>query len=194
MNNHLLFELTYVLYTVCSVIIHGECWLVEPSRKFCLFYPPCKWWLRNLAQCLFHNVSSYSFARRAPAFSSMKMLFLIGEGFAWWSSRPLSVYSIFFIIRRDIRAGKGSLLLCLTELLFQVINLSLHGFIIILLVGYVTFPSKIASTRVDGMHTAFLIVFSISFTFKIEELILLTNISKFCLMRTCLMWTWSCHN
>ena len=154
----------------------------------------CKGWLRNLAQHLFHNVSSYFFARRASAFPSMKMLFLIGEGFAWWSSRPLSVYSIFFIIGRDIRARKGSLLLCLTELLLQVINLSLHGFIIILLVGYVTFPLKTASTRVDGMHTAFLIVFPISFTFKIEELILLTNISKFRLMRTCLMWTWSCYN
>ena len=142
-----------------------------------------------MAQHLFHNVSSYSFVRRAPAFPSMKMLFFIGEGFAWWSSRPLSVYNIFFIIGRDIKAGRGSLLLCSTELLFQVINLLLHDFIITLLMGYVTFPSKTASTRVDGMHTAFLIVFPISFTFKIEELILLTNISRFRLMRTCLMWT-----
>ena len=193
MDSHLLFELTYVLYRVCSTIIHGEHWLVESSRKFCLFYPLCKGWLRNLAQRLFHNVSSYSFARRAPAFPLVKMLFLIGEGFAWWSSRPLSVYSIFIIIGRDIRAGKGSLLLCLTESLLQVINLSLYGFIIILLVGYVTFPLKTASTCVDGMHIAFLMVFSISFTFNIEELILLMNISRFCLMRTCLMWTWFCH-
>ena len=95
MDSHLLFELTYVLYRICSTIIHGEHWLVEPSRKFCLFYPLCKGWLRNLAQRLFHNVSSYSFAIRAPAFPLVKMLFLIGEGFAWWSSRPLSVYSIF---------------------------------------------------------------------------------------------------
>ena len=194
MDSHLLFELAYVFYRVRSAIIHGERWLVEPSRKFCLFYPLCKEWLRNLAQRLFHNVSSYSFARRAPAFPSVKMLFLTGEWFAWWSSRPLSVYSIFFIIGRDIRAGRGSLLLYSMKLLLQVINLLLHGFIITLLVGYVTFPSKTASTRVDGMHTAFLIVFPISFTIKIEELILLTNISRFRLMRTCLMWTWSCHN
>ena len=194
MDSHLLFELTYVLYRVRSAIIHGERWLMESSRKFCLFYPPCKGWLRNLAQRLFHNVSSYSFARRAPTFSSMKILFLTGEGLAWWSSRPLFVYSIFIIIRRDIRAGRGSLLLCSMELLLQVINLSLHGFIITLLIGYVTFPSKTTSTRVGGMHTAFLIVFPISFTFKIEELILLTSISRFRLMQTCLMWTWSCHN
>ena len=135
-----------------------------------------------------------SFARRAPTFPLVKMLFLTGEGFTLWSSRPLSVYSIFFIFGGDIRARRGSFLLCSTKLLLQIINLSLHGFIIVSLVRYVTFPSKTASIRVDGMRTAFLIVFPISFTFKIEELILLTNISKFCLMRTCLMWTLSYHN
>ena len=132
--------------------------------------------------------------KRAPAFPSVKILFLTGEGFAWWSSKPLPVYSIFFIIRRDIRAGRGSLLLCSTKLLLQIINLSLHGFIITLLMGYVTFPSKTASIRVDGMHTTFLIVCPISFTFKIEELILLTDVGRFRLLRTHLMWTLSCHN
>ena len=132
--------------------------------------------------------------KRAPAFPSVKILFLTGEGFAWWSSKSLPVYSIFFIIGRDIRAGRGSLLLCSTKLLLQIINLSLHGFIITLLMGYVTFPSKTASIRVDGMHTTFLIVCPISFTFKIEELILLTDVGRFRLLRTHLMWTLSCHN
>ena len=194
MDSHLLFELTYILYRICSAIIHGERWLVESSRKFCPFYPPCKGWFRNLAQRIFHNVSSHSFARRAPAFPSMKMLFFTEEGFTWWSSRPLSVYSIFFIIGGDIRAGRGSFLLYSTELLLQIINLLLHGFIIISLMGYVSFPSKTASIHMDGMHTAFLIVLTISFTFKIEKLILLTNISRFYLMWACLMWTWSYHD
>ena len=189
MDSHLLFELTYVLYRVCSTIIHGERWLVKPSRKFCFFYPLCKGWLRNLAQHPFHNISSYSFVRRAPAFPLVKMLFLIGEGFAWWSSRPLSVYSIFFIIGRDIRAGRGSLLLCSTELLLQIINLSLQGFFITLPMSYMTFPSKTVSTCVDSVHTTFLIVFPISFTFKIEEFILLMNVGRFRLVWTCLMWT-----
>ena len=194
MDGHLLFKLTYVLYRVCSAIIHGERWLVESSKKFCLFYPPCKGWFRNLAQCLFHYVNSYSFTRKASAFPLAKMLFFTGKWFTWWNSRSLSIYSIFFIIRGDVRAGRGALLVCSMELLLQIINLLLHGFIITLLMGYVIFPSKIASIRVDGIRTAFLIVFSISFTFKIEELILLTNISRFCLMRTCLMWTWFYHD
>ena len=193
MDSHLLFELIYVFYRVRSTIIHGERWLVKPSRKFCLFYPPGKRGLRNLAQRLFHNVSSYSFMRRAPAFPLVKMLFLTGEGFAWWGSWPLSVYSVLFIIGRDIRAGRGSLLLCSMELLLQLINLSLHGFIIISLVGYMTFPLKTASTYVDGMYTAFLIVLPTFFTFKVEEIIWLLNICELRLMQTCLMWTWSCH-
>ena len=193
MNNHLLFELTYVFYRVCSTIIHGKGWLVEPSKKFCLFYPLRKRWLRNLAQCLFHNVSSHSFARRASAFSPVMTLFIIGEGFAWWSFWPLFINSVLFIIGRDTGAGRGSPLLCSMELLIQVINLSLHGFIIISPVGDVASLSKAASTCMGGMYTAFSIFFPISFTFEIEEIILLMKVHRFCLMRTCWMWTWSCH-
>ena len=166
---------------------------MESSRKFCLLYPSCEGWLRNLTQCLFHNVSSHSFARRASAFSPVMTLFIIGEGFAWWSSWPLFINSVLFIIRRDTGAGRGSPLLCSMELLIQVINLSLHGFIIISPVGDVASLSKAASTCMGGMYTAFSIFFPISFTFEIEEIILLMKVHRFCLMRTCWMWTWSCH-
>ena len=194
MDSHLLFELTYVLYRIRLTIIYGERWLMEMSRKFRLFYPPCKGWLRDLAQRLFHNIVSYSFARRALAFPLVKMLILTGEGFTWWSSRPLSVYSIFFIIGIDIRAGKGLLLFCSTELLFQIINLSLHDFFITLLMSYITFPSKTTPICVDSVHAAFLIIFPISLMLKIKRFILLTNIGWFRLVRTYLMWTWSRHN
>ena len=193
MDSHLLFELTYVFYRIRSIIINGERRLVELSRKFCLFYPPCEGWLRNLTQCLFHNVISHSFARRAFTFSLVMALFIIGEGFAWWSSWPLSVNSVLFIIGRDIEAGRGSPLLCLMELLLQVINLSLHGFIIISPVWDVASPSKATSTCMGGMYTVFSIFFPISFTFEIEEIILLMKVRRFHLMWTCLMWTWSCR-
>ena len=194
MDCHLLFELAHVFYRIRSAIIHGERWLVESSRKLHLFYPSCERWFRNLIQCLFHNVSSHSSARRASTFSPVMRLFIIGEGFAWWSSWPLSANGVLFIVGRDIGAGRGSPLLCSMELLLQVVNLSLHGFIIISLVGDVASPSKTPSTCMNGMYTAFLIIFPMSFTFKIDEIILLTNVSRFRLMRTCLMWTWSCHN
>ena len=120
-------------------------------------------------------------------------LFIIGEGFSRWSSWPLSVNSFLFIIGRDIRARKGSPLLCSKELFLQVINFSLHGFIIILPVGAVASPSKAASTGMGGMYTVFLIFFLISFTFEIKEIILLMKVHRFHLMRTCLMWSWSSH-
>ena len=142
MDSHLLFEMTYVLYKIHSTIIHGERWLMETPGKFRLFYPPCEGRFRNLAQGLLHNISSYSLARGIPAFYFVKILFLIRERLAGWSSRPLSVYSVFFIIGRDIRAGRGPLLFCPTELLFQIINFSLHGFFITLLMSCMTFPSK----------------------------------------------------
>ena len=193
MDSHFMFELTYVFYKIYSAIINGERRLVESSRKFCLFYPLCEGWLRNLTQCLFHHVSSHSFARRVFTFSPMMALFIIGEGFAWWSSWPLSVNSVPFFIGKDIGARRGWPLLCSMELHFQVINLSLHGLIIISHVGDVASPSKAAPTCIGGMYTAFSIFFSISFTFEIEEIILLMKIRRFHLMQTCLMWTWSCH-
>ena len=159
MESHLLFELIYVFHRICSAIIHDERRLVELSREFCLFYPSCEGWLRNLTQCFFHNISSHSLARRASAFPSVKALFIIGEGFAWWSSWPLSINSVIFIIRREIGVGRGSPLLCLMELLLQVINFSLHGFIIISPVEDVASPSKAASTGIGGMYSAFLILF-----------------------------------
>ena len=131
MDGHLLFELTYKFYRIRLAIINGERRLMESSRKFCLFYSPYEGWFRNLTQCLFHNISSHSFARRASVFSPVMALFIIGEEFAWWSSWPLSVNSVLFLIRRDIGVGKGSPLLCSMKLLLQVLNLSLHGFIII---------------------------------------------------------------
>ena len=194
MDSHLLFELTYVFYRICSTIIYGERSLMEAFRKFHLFYPPCKGWLRDLAQRLFHNIVSYSFVRRAPVFPLVKMLILTGERFAWWSSRALPVYNIFFIIGRDIRAWGVLLLFRPMELLFQIINLSLHDFFITLLMSYMTFPSKNTPVRMDIVHAAFLMIFLISLMFKIEKFIMLTNVCWFGLVRTCLMRTWSRHN
>ena len=153
MDSHLLFKLTYIFYRIRSAIIHDERRLVNLSRKFCLFYPPYEGWLRNLTQCFLHNFSSHSFARKVSVFSSVRALFIIGEGFAWWISWPLSVNSVLLIIGRDIGAGRGSLLLCSMELLLQVLNLSLNGFIIISPMVDVASPSKTASTCMGGMYT-----------------------------------------
>ena len=186
MDIHLLFELTYMFYKVRSTIIHDERWLVETSRKFRPFYSPCKGGFRDLAQCLFYNIVLYSFVRGAPTFPLVKILILTWERFAWWSSRTLPVYSILFIIGRDIRVGGVLLLFFLTELLFQIINLLLHGFLITLLMSYMTFPLKTTPVRMNIVHAAFLMIFLISLMFKIVKFILLMNVGWFRLVR--LVW------
>ena len=49
MDNHLLFELAYMLHRICSSIIHGERELMETPGELYLFYSLSKGGLRNLA-------------------------------------------------------------------------------------------------------------------------------------------------
>ena len=49
MDNHLLFELTYMLHRIRASVIHGERGLMEVPGELCLFYSPSKGGLRNLA-------------------------------------------------------------------------------------------------------------------------------------------------
>ena len=50
----------------------------------------------------------------------MRLLFLIGEGFAWWGSRPTPIFVILFIVGVQTRGGMPSL--CSAQLPLQVIN------------------------------------------------------------------------
>ena len=194
MDSHLLFELAYVLYRIRATVIHGECWLMETPGKFCLFYSPGEGWFRNLAQNFLHNISSYSPARWTPALLFVKMFILTGKRLTRWSSWSLSVACIFFVIRRNIRTGRGLFLLCSTKLLLQIINFSLHSFFVTLLIHCMTFSPITTFTCVERLQAAFLMVVQILFTLKIVDLILLMNISWFCMVRTSFAWSWSCHD
>ena len=39
---HSLVEVAYMLYRVCSTIVHGECWLSKPLRKSSSFNSACE--------------------------------------------------------------------------------------------------------------------------------------------------------
>ena len=84
MDRHLLFELAYVLHRIGMSIIHGECGLMETFGELCLFYSPSKGGLRNLAQSLLHDISSYPPPRWTPSPPLAKTFFLIGIGFTRW--------------------------------------------------------------------------------------------------------------
>ena len=49
MDRHLLFELAYMLYRICTSVIHDERGLMETPGEFFLLYSPSKGGLRNLA-------------------------------------------------------------------------------------------------------------------------------------------------
>ena len=194
MDSHLLFELGHVLYRIRATVIHGECWLMKTPRKLCLLYSSGKRWFRNLAQSFLHNISSYSPPGWTPAPSFMKMLLLTRKRLIRWSSWSLSVACIFFVIRRNIRTRKGLFPLCSTKLLLQIINFSLHSFFITLLMHCMTFSLITTSTCAKRLQTAFLMVVQILFTLKTVDLILLMNISWFCMVRTSFAWSWSRHD
>ena len=42
MDNHPLVELAYVLYKVCSIVVHSESRLMELPREFYPFYVVCE--------------------------------------------------------------------------------------------------------------------------------------------------------
>ena len=113
MDSHPLVELAHMFYRVRSTIVNGECGLMESLRKFCHLYLARERWFGDLIQCLAHSVVSQAFTRRALVSSLMVVPFIIGERFAWWSSWPLPVTSILFVIGGDVRTGRGSFPLCM---------------------------------------------------------------------------------
>ena len=76
MDRHLLFELAYMLYRICTSVIHGERGLMETPGELCLLYSLSKGGLRNLAQNFLHDISSYTPPRwtSSPPFARMFLL------------------------------------------------------------------------------------------------------------------------
>ena len=58
MDSHSLIKVAYMLHRVCSTIVDGESWLMEPSRKSCPFNLAREGQLGNLVQCFTHSVIS----------------------------------------------------------------------------------------------------------------------------------------
>ena len=116
-DNHPLVELAHMFYRVRLTIVSGERGLMESLRKFCSLYLARERWFRDLFQRLAHSIISQAFTRQALVSSLVVVLFIVGERLAWWSSWPLPVTIILFIIGGDVRTGRSSFLLCMAQLL-----------------------------------------------------------------------------
>ena len=86
MDNHLLFELAYMLHRICSSIIHGEHGLMETPGELCLFYSSSKGGLRNLAKNFLHDISSYPLPRWTPSPLLARMFLLTRIRLTKWNS------------------------------------------------------------------------------------------------------------
>ena len=112
------FELAHMFYRVHSTIVYGERGRMESTRKSRPFYFARERWFGDLIQHLAHSVVSQAFTRRALVSSPVVVLFNIGERVTWWSSWPLPIISILFIVEGDVRTGRGSFPLRMAQLLF----------------------------------------------------------------------------
>ena len=113
-----MFELAYMLYRIGTSVIHGERRLMKTSGKLCLFYSPSKGGLRNLAQNLLHDLSSYPPPRWTLSPPLVRVFLFIRIGFTRWGFWAFPVTGISFIVGRNIRARRGLFSLCTTKFFF----------------------------------------------------------------------------
>ena len=122
---------------------------------------------------------SQALRRWASTFAPLVALFLIRESLAYEGSRSLPIVIIVFIIVRCVRVRMRLPLLCMAQLSFQVIYLSLHGLFIILSLGYVTAHTRMAFVSLGGVYAPLSksSVLFISITLKVWEVTLLLGFS-----------------
>ena len=161
-----------------------------------------------MIQCPAHGIVPQAARRWAFTFTPPVVLFFMRKGLAWGSSRSSPIVIIAFIIGGHVRARMRLPSLCMAQLSFQIVYLSVHGLLIILSLGYVTpnffwlhgpvvilsLEHVTAHTRMDyvglsGVHTSLSkpSILFISITLRVGKVTLLMGSSRFRLMGACLM-------
>ena len=116
-DSHPLVEMAHMFYKIRMTIVNGERGLMKSMRKFCPLYLMRERWFGDLIQRLAHSIFSQAFTKRALVSSLVVVLFIVRERLALWSSWPLPITSISFIIKGDVRTRRGSFPLCMAQLL-----------------------------------------------------------------------------
>ena len=120
------------------------------------------------------------------------MLFFVGEGLAWRSSRSLPIVVITFVIEGYVMPRMGWPSLCMVQLHLQVFYLLPHGPLIILSLGCMALnlfwlrdPVVVSSLEHVVAHTR--MAFAGSSMLRVGEITLLLGFGWFGLMGACLM-------
>ena len=96
-----------MLHRVCSTIIHGECGLSEPPRKFPSLNSTCERRSVNLVKCFAYRIISLVFGRWASVFVLMVIILIIRERLTRRSLWSASIATILFIVEREVRIATG---------------------------------------------------------------------------------------
>ena len=208
MDSHPLVELAHMLHRVCSIVVNGEGWLLEPSREYDPFYVVRERRLGELVQCLAHGVVSQTPRRWASVPTPPVMFFFVGEGLAWGSPRSSPIVVVIFIIGGCVKSGMRLPLLCMVQLSFQIVYLSLHGLPIVLFLRHmapdflllrgptiisslkhVDARVRVALTGLGSVYTSLSkpSILFVSAALGVEEATLLLGFGWFELMGACLM-------
>ena len=183
MDNHSLVELAHMLHRVCSTIVDGECWLVEPPRKF-PFLNSGERWFGNLVECSAHCIISYISGRLVPISALMVVFLFIRERLTRRIPWSTSITTVLLTVRRGVIMGGSSSSPFVAQLPLYMINFQLHV-LGILCVRDMTSRLRLTVTSMDSMYTSFLVPFAP----KNEEIILTLGPLGFYLV-----WTWSHHD
>ena len=132
MDSHTLVELAHMLHMVCSTVVNGEGWLLEPSRKYGPFYVMRERRLGELIQCPAHGIISQAPRRWASVPTPLVVFFFMGEGLTWGSPRSSSIVIVTFIVKGCVKPRTRLPLLRMVQLSFQIAYFSLHGPLILL--------------------------------------------------------------
>ena len=156
MNGHSLTKMTDMLHRIRSAIIQGECRLMESPKKTCTFYTSHKKGLSNLTQHFIYGIVPNAFMGWALILMLIAIFLFARESFTGRSSGSSLVHGVICLLGGRLRIRWWAPSPCATQLLLQLVNLTLHVSFI-LCMGDMALLPWLTLTSMCCLHTSFMI-------------------------------------
>ena len=149
--------MTDMLHRIRPAIIERESWLIKSPRKAYTLYLPCERQFSNFVQRFVHGFISKALVRWAFILTPMATILLVArESFIGRSFGSSPVRGIICILGRGFRLRCWAPSPCVTQLLLQFVNLTLHVSLI-LCMGVMTSSTWLNPISMCCLHTSFTI-------------------------------------
>ena len=179
MKGHFLIKMTDMLHRIRLTIIKRESRLIKSPRKAHTLYPPCERRFSNLVQRFIHGFVSKALVCWALILMPMATILLVArESFTGRSSWLSLVHGIICLLGRRFGLRRWAPSPCAMQLLFQLVNLTLH-FSFILCMRDMALPPWLILTSVCSLYTSF----TISPLLRIYNRIITLRTPWLCLVR-----------